>query len=118
MASLLDMSDIDSIIGVVAQIMPSGAELSPAHLPVRFVHMLRDSRSAQLIREQVSELAAAGVVADEWQVHPTPLTVESFGARGHQTSGIAALPPDTAQAAIAADEAARAAKAAKGGKKK
>ncbi len=102
MASLLDMSDIDSIIGVVAQIMPSGAELSPAHLPVRFVHMLRDSRSAQLIREQVSELAAAGVDADEWQVHPTPLTVESFGARGHQTSGIAALPPDTAQAAIAA----------------
>ena len=60
MASLLDMSDIDSIIGVVAQIMPSGAELSPAHLPVRFVHMLRDSRSAQLIREQVSEPAPRG----------------------------------------------------------
>ena len=93
--SVLDESRLVGILGVVVQIMTSGKRVgtdeSPHqnnNLPMRFVHMSRDTRRAQAIRRQVHELTRRGVDVKEFPVYPRPLSALNFSEpRGIQVAG-------------------------------
>lgn len=87
-----------NMVGVVIQIMQSTAELTPQHLPVRFVHMRLDTRTSTIVSEQVATLISLGVDAAGLLVESEAITVETFMREG----GVPALSLVQARAAVAA----------------
>ena len=75
-ASVLTKDNMPGLLGVVVQIMASRNPASTT--PVRFVHMVRDTRRAEMIRRQLVDFRRRGVDADEFPVEPRPVTASLF----------------------------------------